>query len=488
MNDDTINSARSLSLLADFCEEMETISDPLILFERACRFLPQLTETTFASLLLFELPSGQLIYKNISTLDSPVTHWPCLVCRQIDEAVLQQGTVLTCDPQQADRFLILLDEEDGPWQQCELHLPLFWDGNHFALLSVGQKKNGAEFSVVDLQLLRILGCLLSRWAVSLSGVEKNQATSPVGRRPLRCVDPYADIIGVSPAIQEIKKIIAQIAPTEAGVLITGESGTGKELVARAIHRSSRRSDHSMVVMNCASIPETLVESELFGHEKGAFTGAICRRKGKFELAHTSTLFLDEIGDMSLSAQAKLLRVLQDGIFQRVGGEGSVQADVRLISATNKNIHELIRQGGFREDLFFRINLVQIELLPLRDHLEDVPLLVEFFLSQFNEKYHAGLSRINQELYRFLLNYDYPGNVRELRNMVERAVIFHNNPEAIRRMIHSSDPAQQSQRLAEMERQHILAVLQQTDHNKSEAARRLGIARKTLRKKLGPSSS
>lgn len=479
-------SLSSISLLAQFIEELENISDPLTLFERTSRFLPCLTKTIFSSLLMYELPSCRLEYKHLYHRDQSIVHWPrLLLCKEVDEISLQRGMLLTCEPHQANGYLVLLDEEDGPWQQSELHLPLFWNDDHFILLSLGKKEDGADLNIDELDGLRILSSLLARWSGASHPTVKSTEKSNTRWMPVRRVDAYADIIGVSPAIREIKKIIGQIAATEASVLVTGESGTGKELVARAIHRNSRRGSKAMVVTNCASIPETLVESELFGHEKGAFTGAIGRRKGKFEYAHESTLFLDEIGDMSLTMQAKLLRVLQDGIFERVGGETSLYADVRLISATNKNVPEMIRQGAFREDLFFRINLVQIKVPPLRERPMDIPVLIDFFLRQFNDKYHAGLSQINHDLHDFLLQYEFPGNVRELRNLVERAVIFNNSPDAVRRMIPATAQPQDrpALRLDDLEKQHILSVLKLADHNKSEAARLLGIARKTLREKL-----
>ena len=301
MSEQATKSLRPVSLLAEFLEQMETIQDPLMLFEQTCRFLPRLTETSFASLLMFELPSGHPVHKNIYGNDREPCHWPQLLFRQqIDEMVLQHGVVLTCDPQQGNGFWLLLDEADGRWQGCELHLPLFWDHDRLVLLSLGKKESGADFTAEELDVLRILSCQLARWSSVLPMTVKNRINSRSRWLPMRGKEAYAEIIGVSPAIREIKKIIGQIAATDASVLITGESGTGKELLARAIHRSSMRGEKPMVVMNCASIPETLVESELFGHEKGAFTGAICRRKGKFEFAHESTLFLDEIGDMSLA--------------------------------------------------------------------------------------------------------------------------------------------------------------------------------------------
>ena len=488
MKENPPQSCRPLAALAEFLEKVESISDSAALLEYTCPFLAGWMNASFVSILLFDLPSGRLLARNIFSHSALIPPLPSLLFRQeLDETILQRGLLLTCDEQRAGGYLLLMDQEDGPWQACELHLPLFLSRSRFLVISLGSKVSGIDYTLDELDGLRILATLFTQ--KTTAGAESAVAGVPEAAsrlRPIRRVDAYAEIIGVSPAIREIKQLISQISATDASVLITGESGTGKELVARAIHRSSRRRDKSMVVMNCASIPETLVESELFGHEKGAFTGALYRRKGKFEFADGSTLFLDEIGDMSLATQAKLLRVLQDGVFERVGGQSSQHADVRLISATNKNVNDLIRQGAFREDLFFRINLLQIEIPPLRDRCQDIPLLIDFFFRQFNEKYQAGLSNLRPELYDYLSSYHYPGNVRELRNLVERAVIFNSNPEAIHRMISraaAAPPAAPGMRLDELERQHIQSVLQMADYNKSEAARILGIARKTLREKL-----
>jgi transcriptional regulator with GAF, ATPase, and Fis domain len=478
---------RPIGALAEFLERLEIISEPAALFDYTCSFLAGWMSATFVSILMFDLPGGRLLEKHIYTKSTRLNPLPSLLFRkELDEYILQRGLLLTCDQQRAGGYLLLMDQEDGPWQSCELHLPVFQNRERFLVISLGAKETGSDYSLDELDGLRILATLLTQKAAAHPPNSPVAVPEPGHRlRPIRRVDAYAEIIGGSPAIREIKQLISQISATDASVLLTGESGTGKELVARAIHRSSRRREKCMVVMNCASIPETLVESELFGHEKGAFTGALYRRKGKFEFADGSTLFLDEIGDMSLATQAKLLRVLQDGVFERVGGQSSQHADVRLISATNKIIADLIRQGAFREDLFFRINLLQIEIPPLRERRQDIPLLIDFFFKQFNEKYQAGLSSMHAELYGYLLEYDFPGNVRELRNLVERAVIFNGNPEAIRRMMQAAaaSPAAPGLRLDDLERQHIQSVLQMTDYNKSEAARMLGIARKTLREKL-----
>src|SRR5262249_32100483 len=231
------------------------------------------------------------------------------------------------------------------------------------------------------------------------------------------------MIGTGPRMRAVFEKIRKTAPTEGRVLITGENGTGKELVARAIHQNSKRADGPFVKVNCAAIPHELIESELFGHERGAFTGATQARRGKFELAPGGTIFLDEIGDMSPGAQAKVLRVLQEGELERVGGHETISVDVRVVSATNKNLGEEIKAGRFREDLYYRLNVVPIELPPLREHKEDIPALVEHFVKLACEKNDMREKTVEQPAVNMLLQYDWPGNVRELRNAAERLVIL-----------------------------------------------------------------
>jgi len=237
------------------------------------------------------------------------------------------------------------------------------------------------------------------------------------------VRPQSGLLGRSPAIQRLREQIAKVAPTRGRVLITGESGTGKELVARAIHDESDRSGRPFIKFNCAAIPNDLIESTLFGHEKGAFTSAVARRRGGFELADTGTLFLDEVGDMSLTAQAKVLRVLQTGEMSRVGSETSVQVDVRVIAATNKDLEQACREGSFREDLYFRLNVVPLHTPPLRARRGDIPLLAQHFLEQVCAENGFRSKRFDPETLKILETLDFPGNVRELRNLVERMAIL-----------------------------------------------------------------
>lgn len=232
-----------------------------------------------------------------------------------------------------------------------------------------------------------------------------------------------EVVGKGQGMVRLMEQINVAGPTNSRVLITGENGTGKELVARAIHRESQRADKPFVAVNCAAIPDTLIESELFGYEKGAFTGAAVAKKGKFEQADEGTLFLDEVGDMSLATQAKVLRVLQEQEFQRLGGNKKIRVDIRVIAASNKNLEEEIRKGNFREDLFYRLNVIPLTVPPLRERREDIPLLINHFVSLFSQEYTIGHKNISADAMDALCRYDWPGNVRELKNIIERLVIM-----------------------------------------------------------------
>jgi two-component system nitrogen regulation response regulator NtrX len=302
------------------------------------------------------------------------------------------------------------------------------------------------------------------------------------------------LIGDSAPIREVRRQIAIAAPTQGRVLIYGENGSGKELAARAIHRLSARKDHPFVEVNCAAIPETLIESELFGHEKGAFTGAIARRRGKFELAHGGTIFLDEIGDMTLQTQAKVLRVLEEQTFERVGGKDTIQVDVRVIAASNKNLQELIAKGSFREDLFYRLNVIPIEVPPLRKRQDDIPLLVDHFIKTFSEENGKPPKTITGEALAYFLTYEWPGNVRELKNMVERLVIMtagetitvSDLPIPLIPPVDDDDGGgTRSFREAReaFERAYILAELRVNEGNVTKTAERLGLERSHLYRKL-----
>jgi two-component system, NtrC family, response regulator AtoC len=298
---------------------------------------------------------------------------------------------------------------------------------------------------------------------------------------------FQDWIGASIPMQEIKTLIEQIAPTPATVLITGESGTGKEVVARLIHQLSPRAKGPFVALNLSGIPETLLESELFGYEKGAFTGAFNRKIGLFEVASNGTLLLDEIGDMPLHLQVKLLRVLQEREIQRVGGTEMLPIDVRILAATNKNLEEQIMRGQFREGLYYRLNIIRVTLPALRDRAEDIPLLVGHFIQKFSHKVSKTITGMTPEALAALQNYKFPGNVRELENILERASIFAKTDQiTLTDLGMAAPPAKAYTKrgsLEELEKQAIIEALQRWEGNRSRAADELGINRKTLLNKI-----
>ncbi len=304
-----------------------------------------------------------------------------------------------------------------------------------------------------------------------------------------------NIIGRSPAMAKLLETVAQVAPSEATILITGESGTGKELIAGAIHFNSHRKEAPFIKINCAALTETLLESELFGHEKGAFTGADRRKEGCFVQAHGGSLFLDEVSEMPLTMQVKLLRVLQEREITRVGGEKVIPVDVRVITATNKDLLQLVKEGSFREDLYYRLNVVGLEIPPLRTREDDIPLLAQHFIEMFASKNKKEIKAFTPKAMDSLLRYDWPGNVRELMNAVERGVVLAQSEyldDTDLRIFHegsheNSGPVMLSHEtprpLEEVEKETVLRTLESTGGNKSETARRLGITRKTLHKKL-----
>jgi two-component system response regulator AtoC len=310
---------------------------------------------------------------------------------------------------------------------------------------------------------------------------------------------FGNIVGKSKVIEDVFKIVRQIADSRSTVLIMGESGTGKELISRAIHYNSNRRNYPFVTINCAAIPETLIESELFGHEKGAFTNAIEKKLGRFEVAHEGTLFLDEIGELSLATQAKILRFLEEKEFNRVGGSKTIKVDVRLITATNKDLTQLLKKGGFREDLFYRINVVPIIIPPLRERKEDILLLIDHFTKKFNEENKKNVKGVSKEALELMMNYEWPGNVRELENLIERVIALTPNEyiqsnELPLSLINISKinglkeyildgkvPFLKAEE--EFERGIILDALKRTNYVQSHAAEMLGISRRILKYKM-----
>jgi transcriptional regulator with GAF, ATPase, and Fis domain len=321
-----------------------------------------------------------------------------------------------------------------------------------------------------------------------------QAENVYLQEEIRTQQNFEEIAGASTAIQKIFRNIEKVAPTDTTVLITGETGTGKELVARAIHSSSNRQESALITVNCAALPSGLIESEIFGHEKGAFTGATARKKGRFELADGGTIFLDEIGELPLETQAKLLRVLQEQEFERVGGSQTIKVNVRVIAATNRDLEERVKRGAFRPDLFYRLNIFPIHLPSLRERRDDIPILTHHFVGKFSQRMGKKIDQISSEALEKLMRYEWPGNVRELANLLERAVILCDGgvlqPDHIGMTNALVTPENEIPTLETAERMHILEALKKTKGvvgGPNGAAKLLGLNRTTLlarMKKLG----
>ena len=354
--------------------------------------------------------------------------------------------------------------------------------------AVDAMRNGAyDFLTKPLSLDR-LSLIVKR---ALAGRELEIRHSSL-QQELDAKASFESIIGKSAEMQRIFQMVRKATDSKASVLITGESGTGKELIANALHNLSPRKNHPFIKVHCAALSETLLESELFGHEKGAFTGAAARKRGRFELANTGTIFLDEIGEINQNVQIKILRVLQDKRFERVGGEDTLEVDVRVIAATNRNLEEEIAQGRFREDLFYRLNVVHIQVPPLRDRKDDIPLMLNAFLDEFNRENNKSITGFDARSRSALYKYDWPGNIRQLRNCVESAVVMCSGneitledlPPTVRGAAESNViqvPVGIS--MAEAEKIIIQQNLASNQGNKSKTADILGIGRKTLHRKL-----
>jgi two-component system response regulator HydG len=338
----------------------------------------------------------------------------------------------------------------------------------------------------------VVGLILSHSSGAIKRAAYQEEKMHNIQRRIDITTEYCGIVGKDPNMQAIYKLIEDIAPTDTTVLIQGESGTGKELVASAIHQKSLRRDKPFIVINCSAYPATLLESELFGHERGAFTGAVRQKAGRFEQAHGGTVFLDEIGEIPPSSQIKLLRVLQTQKFERLGGEQTLSVDIRILAATNKDLLQEVKDGRFREDLYYRLNVIPIHLPPLRKRRNDIPLQARYFLHRCAAEQGKAIAEFSSEAMRMLLNYSWPGNVRELENCIEHAVVLAHGkrieatdlPEALDQdTVCEITGVSGTGTITETETRLLKEVLDECDWNKKEAARRLGISRNTLYRKL-----
>lgn len=406
---------------------------------------------------------------------------PVRVSRTIVSRVVREQSALMINDLSNDAEL----RKSASFANLPIHslicVPLTFAGRIAAVLYVDAQDAKVTFDDDHLQMLTAIGSLAS---LALDNISYVEALKQENRELRTQINIEHNMVGASPRLREVFDFIRRVAPTDSTVLIQGESGTGKELVARAIHTNSQRANGPFIPINCAAIAETLLESELFGYEKGAFTGAVAQKKGKIEVASGGTLFLDEIGELALPLQAKLLRVLQEREFERVGGTRPIKIDLRLVAATNQNLQEAVQSGKFRKDLFYRLNVVSITVPPLRERREDIPQLAEHFIAKTARKCNTRMKSLSQEAKVGLTNYDWPGNVRELENAIERALVLGSSdtilledlPDAISDAAPAASiPATKyAGTMKDAKKQLILQALQDTNGSYIDAARILGL--------------
>ena len=402
------------------------------------------------------------------------------VSRTVVRQVLSDGTGLLIGDRDTKTGL---DQKSlaGAQTTSVLCVPLTIPGRSLGVLYLDTNDIDVHFDSDHLQLTSAIAAIS---AVAIENARHIEWLESENQRLIADSGIEHSMVGESPRMRRVYEFIAKVAPTDSSVLILGESGTGKELVARAIHQNSKRTGKPFIAVNCAALTETLLESELFGHEKGAFTGAMAQRKGRLEIAEGGTLFLDEIGELSASLQVKLLRVLQEREFERVGGTRTIKIDLRLLTATNRNLEHLISQNLFRQDLFYRLNVLRLEMPPLRERPEDIPLLARYFAVRYGEKCNRKVTGISLEAQKRLLSYDWPGNVRELENAIERAVVLGSTdsilledlPEAILETETRTTPSSTKyhEAVAATKKQIILQAMDQAKGNFTDAAKLLGV--------------
>ena len=441
-----------------------------------------------SSLLLLDQKTQKLYFKVTTGIQKDkMKNFEVNVGQGIVGYVAETGESLLIEDASKDkRWFRNISDEIGFKTQSILCVPMKVEDNVIGAIEFINKGDGESFQKSDLELLTVFADVA---ALAIVNAKKFQIAERENKGLKQALGHTHQIIGKSRAIQEVVADALKVAESKANTLILGESGTGKELLAHLIHQASPRKERYMVTLNCAAVPETLLEAELFGHEKGSFTGASGRKIGKLELADGSTLFLDEIGEMSPAMQAKVLRVLQDGIFYRVGGNTPISVDIRIIAATNQNIPEMIKKGTFREDLYYRLNVVELFMPALRERKQDIPLIARHFVDLFQkEKGHFQIE-ISSEAMDIMTRYDWPGNVRELRNAIERAVVMGNGKEILPEdlpMLNAQASIESigygmtlQDAIHDFKKKFIQVNLRHTSGNQSKAAAVMGIQRTYL---------
>ncbi|MBR9979739.1 MAG: sigma 54-interacting transcriptional regulator [Desulfatitalea sp.] len=482
------SDAALITHLKEISSWVSSVQDLDKLLELITTSAARVMQAKAASLLLVDRKTNTL-YFQVATGEKrdAVKEYRVKMGQGIAGHVAQTGQALLIEDVRNDpRWFKEISESIGFETQSIACVPLKRDRIIIGVMQIIDKEDGHPLSRGDMRLLEEFATLA---ALALGHAQSLEEVRQENRNLKAELKVRHEMVGQSAALEKVIADGLKVANSKASALILGESGTGKELLARLIHRAGPRKDKPLVVLNTAALPETLLEDELFGHEKGAFTGAVSRKIGKFELAHEGTLFLDEIGEMTAGMQAKLMRVLQEGNFYRVGGNIPILVDVRVMSATNKKLEEEVAEGRFREDLYYRLNVVQISMPTLRERREDIPLLAEYFLSIFREETVMPHLTISKSAMEKMMQYDWPGNIRELRNAIERAVVMGNGKEILPEDLpittsRTHYPGLQvgltlDEALNQFKKEFILLNLKHTGGNRSKAAQIMSIQRTYL---------
>lgn len=487
MHQKSCNSESHIDRLKEISSWVSSVLDLDQLLELIIESGTQMMNAKASSLLLLDPKTNKLFFKVATgAKKDEVRKYEIDLGQGIAGFVAEKGEpLLIPDVSQDPRWYKKISESIGFETKSIACVPMKVDGDTIGVVEIIDKEDGSSITGEDMKLLTAFAEVASLGIANARKIERVKRENEDLKEELSI---KYQIVGDSPSLKKVITDAFKVANSKTSTLVLGESGTGKELLARLIHRAGPRKDKPMIVINCAALPDTLLESELFGHEKGSFTGASSRKIGKFELADHGTIFLDEIGEMSPGMQAKLLRVLQEGVFYRVGGNVPITVDVRVIAATNRNILQEVREGRFREDLYYRLNVVQIHMPALRERKEDIPRLAKYFLDIFNQERGLPHLTISDKALARMIQYEWPGNVRELRNAIERAVVMGNDHEILPEHLPISPGVPKSglevgltlrQALNAFKRDFIKLNLNHTSGNRTEAARVMGIQRTYL---------
>ena len=487
MHQKSYNSESHIDRLKEISSWVSSVLDLDQLLELIIESGTQMMNAKATSLLLLDPKTNKLFFKVATGAKrDEVRKYEIDLGQGIAGFVAEKGEpLLIPDVSQDPRWYKKISESIGFETKSIACVPMKVDGDTIGVVEIIDKEDGSSITGEDMKLLTAFAEVASLGIANARKIERVKRENEDLKEELSV---KYQIVGDSPSLKKVITDAFKVANSKTSTLVLGESGTGKELLARLIHRAGPRKDKPMIVINCAALPDNLLESELFGHEKGSFTGASSRKIGKFELADHGTIFLDEIGEMSPGMQAKLLRVLQEGVFYRVGGNAPITVDVRVIAATNRNILQEVREGRFREDLYYRLNVVQIHMPALRERKEDISRLAKYFLDIFNQERGLPHLTISDKAIARMIQYEWPGNVRELRNAIERAVVMGNDHQILPEHLPISPGAPKSglevgltlrQALNAFKRDFIKLNLNHTSGNRTEAARVMGIQRTYL---------